>query len=103
VFVMLGVHEGVSDGNCDGVREGVSVKEGVNVAGTNGVKETVLVAVPVGVGVNVAVLVTVPVMTGGVGLRVGDEGVLVSVNVEVAEGVKSEAVGASAMATQPMQ
>jgi hypothetical protein len=103
VVVGLGVHEGVGDGVMVGVEEGVGVFEGVNEAGTKGVKESVLVGEVVGVGVKVGVIVTVPVTTDGVGLRVGEEGVSVCVMVEVAEGVRSEGSGARAMATQPMQ
>jgi hypothetical protein len=87
----------------DGVSEEVSVTEGVQVAGTNGVNVTVLVVVVVGVRVNVGVVEAVPVTTGGVRLRVGERGVVVTVNVCVMVGVKSEAFGASATAIQPMQ
>jgi hypothetical protein len=75
----------------------------------NGVKEIVLVGVAVEVGVavgvevNVGVFVAVPVNTRGVTLRVGEAGVFVSVKVAVALGVRSEALGARAMAIQPMQ
>jgi len=54
-----------------GVEEGVGVFEGVNEAGTKGVKESVLVGVVVVVCVAVEVIVTVPVTTDGVGLRSG--------------------------------
>jgi hypothetical protein len=93
----------VNDGVWVGVDEEVRVSEGVNEAGTNGVKVMVFVGVSVGVGVNVGVLVAVPVKTSGVRLRVGEGGVLVNVKVAVAEGVRSEALGARAMAIQPMQ
>jgi hypothetical protein len=100
---MLGVNDGVSDGVKDGVRDDVSVIEGVNVAGTNGVSEIVLVGVVVGVGVNVGVFVTVPVTMEGVTLRVGEGGVVVRVNVAVTDGVRSDGLGARAMAIQPIQ
>jgi hypothetical protein len=103
VFVMLGVHEGVSDGVREGVREEVKVTEGVNVAGMNGVKLIVLVAVVVGVGVKVGVSVTVLVTIDGVGLMVGERGVVVSVKEAVSDGVKSDGLGARAMAIQPRQ
>jgi hypothetical protein len=77
------------------------------VAGTNGVNVIVLVnvCVMVGVRVKVGVIEAVVVTIGGVTLRVGEEGVLVNVNVnvDVIVGVKSEALGASATAIQPMQ
>jgi hypothetical protein len=97
------VNEGVSDGIKDGVREDVRVIEGVNVAGTNGVREIVLVGVVVGVRVKVGVFVTVPVTIEGVMLRVGEGGVIVSVSVAVSEGVRSDGSGARAMAIQPIQ
>ena len=97
VFVTLGVDEGVTDG----VSEDVRVTEGVNVAGTKGVRLSVLVGVMVGVGVGV--FVTVLVRTVAVGLRVSVGGVTVCVNVGVTEGVRSDGSGASAMAIQPMQ
>jgi hypothetical protein len=103
VRVGLGVHVGVGDGVIVGVGEGVGVCEGVNEAGTKGVRDCVLVEVIVGVGVRVGVCVTVLVNKVGVGLRVGEEGVSVSVNVRVAEGVRSPASGARAIAIQPMQ
>jgi len=103
VLVRLGVQEGVSEGMIDGVREGVNVTEGVQVAGTNGVRVIVLVVVSVGVRVKVGVVEAVLVTTGGVRLRVGERGVVVWVKVCVMVGVKSEAFGASATAIQPMQ
>jgi hypothetical protein len=42
-------------------------------------------------------------MINGVRLRVGEGGVAVKVNVAVIVGVKSEGLGASATAIQPMQ
>jgi NF-X1-type zinc finger protein NFXL1 len=101
VFVIVGVNDGVMDGVNDGVKEEVSVKVGVNVG--NKVEVIVLVGVTVGVGVKVGVFVEVPVRTNGVRLRVGESGVVVNVNVEVALGVRSEALGARVMAIQPMQ
>ena len=103
VFVTLGVHDAVNDGINEGVREAVQVAEGVKVAGTKGVKLTVLVGVIVGVGVDVGVMVAVLVTTDGVGLSVGEGGVTVWVNVGVAEGVRSDGFGARAMAIQPIQ
>lgn len=105
VNVTLGVQDGVSDGVIEGVSEEVRVTEGVNVAGINGVDVNVLVGVSVvvGVKVKVGVFVTVLVKIDGVGLRVGERGVVVNVKVGVTEGVRSEGPGASAMASQPMQ
>ncbi len=99
VSVRLGVHDGMGEG----VRDAVSVNEGVNVGGWNRVGVMVLVGVMVGVRVEVGVLVAVPVTIGGVGVRVGETGVLVRVKVAVTDGVKSDGLGASAMAIQPMQ
>ena len=87
----------------------MSVIEGVKLGGMNGVNEIVLVGVEVavdvdvGVEVKVGVFVAVPVKTKGVTLRVGDEGVFVNVKVAVTLGVRSEALGARAIAIQPMQ
>ena len=105
VIVTLGVQEGVTEGVMEGVSEEVRVTEGVNVAGTNGVKDTVLVGVKVvvGVKVKVGVFVTVLVKIDGVGLRVGEGGVVVKVKVGVAEGVRSAGPGASMIASQPIQ
>jgi hypothetical protein len=79
------------------------VNEGVKVAGTKGVRLIVLVGVCVGVGVELGVVVDVLVTSEAVGLRVGEGGVTVCVNVDVAEGVRSVGLGARAMAIQPMQ
>jgi hypothetical protein len=103
VRVRLGVHEGVNEGSGEAVNEGVHVIEGVNVAGTNGVKDTVLVGVGVGVRVKVGVMVTVLVTRVGVGVKVGEAGVADRVNVAVAEGVRSDGLGARTIAIQPMQ
>jgi hypothetical protein len=98
-----GVNEGVCDGVTEGVREDVNVTEGVHVAGTNGVNVIVPVKVLVGVRVKVGVSDAVVVTIGGVRLRVGVIGVPVNVKVDVTLGVKSEGLGASATAIQPMQ
>ena len=103
VFVTLGVKEGVSEGVSEGVKEDVSVNEGVNVGGINGVRLIVLVGVAVGVSVEVGVMVTVFVTIVGVELTVGERGVIVSVNVDVAEGVNSDGLGARVIAIQTMQ
>jgi hypothetical protein len=107
VFVTLGVRDGVSEGVSDGVKEGVSVTDEVKVGGMKGVSEIVLVGVSVsvvvGVKVGVFVFVAVPVSTNGVRLSVGVGGVFVNVIVEVTLGVRSDALGARAMASQPMQ
>jgi hypothetical protein len=100
VLVMLGVTEGVSEGVREGVRDDVSVIDAVSVAGWNNVGVRVLVGVSVAVWVKVGVLVTVPVKIDGVELSVG---VGVMVKLGVTEGVKSEGLGARAMAIQPMQ
>ena len=105
---VIGVQEGVNVGVIEGVREEVIVTEGVQVAGTKGVSVIVLVEVFVGVSVIVGVLLAVAVTIGGVSDTVGEGGVAVNVKVEVTNvgetvGVKSEGVGASATAIQPMQ
>jgi len=73
------------------------------IVGIVAVIAVVLVVVVVGVRVKVGVVEAVPVTIGGVRLRVGERGVVVTVNVCVMVGVKSEAFGASATAIQPMQ
>jgi hypothetical protein len=93
----------VNVGVREGVKEEVSVTDGVNVAGTNGVSVTVVVDVVVGVGVNVGVSVTVLVTIDGVGLTVGERDVGVSVKEAVTDGVKSDELGARAIAIQPRQ
>ena len=92
VCVLLGVHDGVSDG--------VRVKDAVSVAGWKGVNVSVEVPVFVGVKVNVGVLLAVLVKITGVGLNVA---VSVMVAVGVTVGVKLPGEGANVMAMNPMQ
>ena len=109
VKVLVGV--GVLDGVMDGVSvkvfvavlEGtrVRVKDGVRVAGWNGVLVAVPVSVAVGVNVSVGVLVGEPVTTGGVLL---DMAVCVSaLGVALGVGVASLASGAKERKTIPAQ
>lgn len=98
VIVILGVHDGVTEG----VRDAVNVKEGVRVAGWKGVQVIDAVEVFVGVRVTVGVLLAVLVSIPGEGLRVAVP-VIVVVGVAVAVGVRMPGAGARAMAMNPMQ
>ena len=98
VSVKLGVNEGI----WDGVKEGVNVKDGVSVAGWKDVDVTDAVEVSDGVNVLVGVRLIVLVNITGVGLRVA-VAVISCVGVVVGVAVRLPGVGASAIAMKPIQ